>query len=233
MQSWKNKEDTIMSGTQNGTTAGLPQRNPERADKRTTVSKQVKSPKSSPKEQQHDMRFFAQKAPGSAKKAVEKGLVCHPRSPGAKLEGAELSQDAIMAQKNMLPADTEVGGEGSEQPTIADILHAVNKCTASVDHLKEQFGGLKVAVVLVRQDLQKVIEIITAAEGRISDIEEQLPPLVRESQITARLAKVTDLRAEDIENRLRWTNVRTLDLPEKVEGRDPTKFVERRLLDIF
>lgn len=62
---------------------------------------------------------------------------------------------------------------------------AVNKCTASVDTLKEQFKGLKEIVALTRQDLQKVREITTSRvvlslppslESRISDLEDQLPP---------------------------------------------------------
>lgn len=43
---------------------------------------------------------------------------------------------------------------------------------------------------------------------------------------------VTD-HADDIENQLRCNNVRIVGLSEKVEGRDPTAFVEQWLLDIF
>lgn len=54
-----------------------------------------------------------------------------------------------------------------------------------------------------------------------------------ESQSTARLAKATDMRAEDIENQLRRNNIHMVGLPEKVEDRDPTEFVERWLVEIF
>lgn len=55
-------------------------------------------------------------------------------------------------------------------------------------------------------------------------------PNSSESQSTARLAKATDMRAEGIENQLRRNNIHMVGLPEKVEGRDPTEFVERWLV---
>lgn len=76
-------------------------------------------------------------------------------------------------------------------------------------------------------------EHTTVAESRISDIEDKLNPLIKDTQSTARLANATELRAEDMENRLRCSNVRFVGLPERVEGRDPTEFVEQCLLEIF
>lgn len=59
----------------------------------------------------------------------------------------------------------------------SEILRAVNKCTASVNTLKEHFGGLKEEVGLIRQDLLKMRECTTAAESRISDVEDKLASL--------------------------------------------------------
>lgn len=86
---------------------------------------------------------------------------------------------------------------------------------------------------MVRQDFQKIRERTMAAESRISDMEDKLPAVIRESQATTRLAEATDLRAEDFENRMRRNNVRIVGLPEKTEGRDPTQFVEQWLMDTF
>lgn len=82
-------------------------------------------------------------------------------------------------------------------------------------------------------DLQKTRERTTAAEGRISDIEDKLTPLISDTQITARLARANKLKTDNIENRLRRNNVRIAGLPEKTEGRDPTEFVEKWLLEHF
>lgn len=61
---------------------------------------------------------------------------------------------------NLMGAQSEELEEGSEdeetaQTTLAEILRAVNKCTASANSLQECFGGLKDEVSLIRQDIQK------------------------------------------------------------------------------
>lgn len=100
------------------------------------------------------------------------------------------------AQVEELTEDS--GGEENEQPTLAMILKAVNKCTASVNTLQERFGGLKEEVSLIRQDLQKIRERTTAAESRISEIEDKLPPLIRDSQSTARMVTAVNRRTDDL-----------------------------------
>lgn len=52
-----------------------------------------------------------------------------------------------------------------EQPTLWEILKAVNKCTASVDKLKLHLGSLSEDVALIRQVLQKIRECTTATES--------------------------------------------------------------------
>lgn len=55
-----------------------------------------------------------------------------------------------------MDADSDNGGmDDSLQPTLGDILQAVQKCTASLDDLKKWLGGLGEEVSLLRQDLQK------------------------------------------------------------------------------
>lgn len=41
------------------------------------------------------------------------------------------------------------------------------------------------------------------------------------------------MRAEDFENHLRHNNVHIVGLPEKIEGREPTQFVEQWQADVF
>lgn len=69
-------------------------------------------------------------------------------------------------------------------------------------------------------------------ESRVRDIEDQLPPLARETQAAHHLAKETN-RLDNLENRICCNNVRIVGLPEKAEGRDPTTFVENWLIDQF
>lgn len=120
-----------------------------------------------------------------------------------------------------------------QNPTLAEILRAVHKCTASVNTLQERLGGLKEEVSLIRKDLQKIRERTTATESRISDIEDKLPPLIRDSQYNTRIVAAVEQHADDLENQMRSNNVRIVGFPEKMEGRDPTDFMERWLLEVF
>lgn len=122
--------------------------------------------------------------------------------------------------------------DDSPQPTLGNILQAVQKCTASVD-LKERFGGLREQVFLLRQDLQKIREHMTTPEVRISDLEDQLTPLAHDARMAAQQVAPAKAKADDFENCLRHNNVRIVGLLEKVEGRDPTAFVELWLLELF
>lgn len=123
--------------------------------------------------------------------------------------------------------------EDTQQPTLNDILRAVRRCTASVDGLKEQFGGLTETVSLLRKDFQKIRERTTAVEARISEVEDQMPPITRDNRKALLQAAQATAKTDDIENHLRRNNVRIVGLPERVEGRDPTAFIEQWLQDIF
>lgn len=87
--------------------------------------------------------------------------------------------DQAGSYTNILEETEDPGEEEGEQPTLAVILRTVNKCTASINNLQERFGGLKEEVGLIRQDLQKIRERTTAAESRISELEDKLPNMLR------------------------------------------------------
>lgn len=93
--------------------------------------------------------------------------------------------------------------------------------------------GLTETVSLLRQDLQKVRERATSVEGRISDLEDQLPTLTRYTRMAVHQVIQANTKMDDIENRLRRNNVHIVRLPEKIEGRDPTAFMEQWLQDLF
>lgn len=70
-------------------------------------------------------------------------------------------------------------------------------------------------------------------ENRVSDTEDQLPPTARDTNTAYQMVKEANDRAEDMENHLRHNNIRIVGLPERIEGRNPTAFVENWLLEIF
>ena len=204
-----------------------------------TVSKAPKKNKEGSGDPPKDMRYYAQKLTGKPPETSAQPMDdCAPHSDtemeeGENVQGAGAILDHTESNAGLQWDTEEPEVEGGDQPTLAAILKAVNKCTASVNGLRLRFGSLEEEVGLIRHDIQKMRERTTAVEGRISDLEDRMPPLIRETQNTSRLARAVDMRAEDFENRLRRNNVRIVGLPEKVEGRDPTQFVEQWMAEVF
>lgn len=193
-----------------------------------------KTPKHQGKEAPKDMVYYTQKLDRALLQSPEEDLEATPAVFNAAGEGAASMQSLTHSPDQPSPEQEEdEGDEETEQPTLADILRAVHKCTESVNTLQEQFGGLKEEVGLICHDLQKIRERTTAAEGQISDGEDKLAPLIREVQMTNRIARASELKGEDIENCLRRSNVLIVGLPEKTEGRDPTYFVQKWLIEGF
>lgn len=127
----------------------------------------------------------------------------------------------------------DMPSEDSPQPTLSEILHAVHKCTASVDNLKERFGVLRETVSLLCQDLQKIRERTFTVEGRVSDTEDQMSSLNRDVKIATQQAFQAHSKTYDIENRLRRNNICIVGLPKKVGGLDPTELIESWLQEVF
>lgn len=72
-----------------------------------------------------------------------------------------------------------------------------------------------------------------ATETLNSDPEDKLPALIAETRSTACLACDNRDKTDGIENRLRQNNICLVGLPQRVEGRDPTDFLENWLLDVI
>lgn len=70
-----------------------------------------------------------------------KGKLCNKCMWRKEGETGFTGANLMEAQSEELEDDS--GDEDTAQPTLAEILRAVNKCTASVNTLQECFGGLK------------------------------------------------------------------------------------------
>lgn len=71
---------------------------------------------------------------------------------------------------------------------------------------------------------EEVSHSMTVTEGRICDLEDQLPPLAHDARKAAQQVATADTKTDDSENCLRRNNVRIVGLPKKVEGRKPHSF---------
>lgn len=70
-------------------------------------------------------------------------------------------------------------------------------------------------------------------EGQVSYLEDQMPPLARDVRMAAQQVIQAKYKIDDMENRLRLNNIQIVGLPETVEGRDPTAFIEGWLQEVF
>lgn len=129
------------------------------------VGKPPKTPKATGKDSSWDMLFYAQKL-GVAGQTPNEDLGAAPAIFHTAQEEEQLIQGPSAAIDQPL-TDTEEweGEEETEQPTLAEILRAVHKCTASVNTLKEHFGGLKEEMSLIGHDIRKIKEWTMAAKG--------------------------------------------------------------------
>lgn len=92
---------------------------------------------------------------------------------------------------------------------------------------------MKEGILPIRQDMQKIREKAATLEGRVSLIEDDLPPLIQDVHMTS--PKVSDnvARAENMENRLHRSNAHIVGMPEKDEGKNPVEFIEHWLTATF
>lgn len=136
--------------------------------------KTTKSVKQLGKEQPRDMVYYAQKMQGQSG-----ALPLMQQSLALETDG----QDGAIALDDTLPLEGSLilNSDGSDslqdeaqQPTLSDILR--QSYTVSVNGLKMQFGNLTEILSLLRHDIQKIRERTTAVEGRISEVEDVIPP---------------------------------------------------------
>lgn len=142
-------------------------------------------------------------------------------------------QVSVANPQQVVNDDASAHDDFQSEPTLRDVLLAVNQCNTSLSSLTLQMGNLKEDIGLIRQNIQRITERTTAVETRVSDLEDQSGVLQKDTrrhtqQITTLMAKV-----DDLENRSRRNNIRMVGIPEKVEGANPTEYFEGWLRNTF
>lgn len=77
---------------------------------------------------------------------------------------------------------------------------------------------------LIHHDVQ---EHTSAVEGRVSSLEDEMHPVKRDIAANNVVVQRHANHIDDMENHLRRNNVRILGFPEKIEGRNPTAYIEQ------
>lgn len=103
------------------------------------------------------------------------------------------------------------------EPTLSDVLHAVNKCNHALSSLTVQFESFKEDINHVKRDIQKVAERTTRMETRISELEDQFTPVQRDVRKNSKAIAALLAKTDDLENRLRRNNVCLVGVQEKIE----------------
>lgn len=120
-----------------------------------------------------------------------------------------------------------------EEPTLMDVLKAVQQCHVSLGALTGQVQGFREDFILLHQDVQKVRECTTALEGPLCDLEDKIQPISMDVKNAMKKIYINTRKLKDLENCLQCNNLRMLGLPEQGEGANPTEFAEIWLWEIL
>lgn len=92
--------------------------------------------------------------------------------------------------------------------------------------LRNTVATLNVTVATQGQQIQDLEEGLTTVDSKVSDLEKNYTDLMAETgKLRARL--------DDLENRSHRQNITVIGLPEKIEGPQPSVFMETLLVEVF
>ncbi|XP_073480059.1 uncharacterized protein [Aquarana catesbeiana] len=101
-----------------------------------------------------------------------------------------------------MPSETE--------PTLKEVLSAVNACRGSLSDLCDQLRGLKEELCSMSQELQKTVERTSNLEERLSQVEDILHPMRQEFRMMQTQLDSHKNKMDEMENRLRRQNMEIL-----------------------
>lgn len=119
------------------------------------------------------------------------------------------------------------------EPTLLDVLKAVQQCQNSICNLTGQVQGLKEQFTFLHQDVQKKRERTSACEGRVKELEDISQPLDKDIKEVMKKSDINACKLENLENHLRRNNIRLVGLPEHSEGAIPPEFGETWLWEMI
>lgn len=117
-----------------------------------------------------------------------------------------------------------------QTPGAAGILEAI---IALKDEFGSKFDGVLTAINGIKSDIKDFSGRLQQAENRIGDVEDEVASektklAVMEKQVSELTSKV-----DDLENRSRRSNLRLVNLPEKVEKGNAAAFLEKWLPNVL
>lgn len=144
----------------------------------------------------------------------------------AKLDKYRLKEKGTPGENG---ADAPSSPESAADDT-AQVLEAISDCKST---LTGKIGEVRIDVSLIKQDLQKLRERVTETENRISRVKDEVPPIQIATERMQHQLNTLLSKQDDMENRLRQCNLRSVGLPKGAEGSDPLSFLENLLISTF
>lgn len=128
------------------------------------------------------------------------------------------------------PSNEEASDSQVGEPSLSQIMATIKSCHAS---LSTQIETIRVDIAQLKDDVHKIRNWVTTAKHRIPAIEHALTLLMVMVQEVAADHKSQESQLEDIEDRLRWNNLRFLGFTEGTERKQPEEFLISWLKQIF
>lgn len=168
---------------------------------------------------------------GRRSQVIDIGTVAVTASAGPVASGVLEGETALCVESVVgggEPAPVE-----EKEPSLRDILLAVNNCKLSITDLSEQFKIIRDELLDVKKEVQVVGARTTALEERLSQVEDDVYPIKQEISVLKNHLNACMQKMDSMENRLRRKNLRVLGLPEGCKGNNPIKFMEDWLKEKF
>lgn len=134
----------------------------------------------------------------------------HPKTTSSLQTRAQIKADRHEGSGE----DANMPVPGEHAPGTAGILEAI---TALKNDFGSKFDGVLTAINGIKSDFKDFAGRLGQAENRIGDVEDDIAE--EKTKIAALEKRVSELtfKVDDLENRSRRSNLRLLNLPEKVE----------------
>lgn len=104
-----------------------------------------------------------------------------------KSQGPAAETSAVQERDQVSSKETEGGILGpttgaEKEPSLKDILLAVNNCKSSLSELSDQLKCIKEDLLFLREDVQEVCEWTFILEGRLGQVEDDVNPMKQEKK---------------------------------------------------
>ncbi len=127
-------------------------------------------------------------------------------------------------------ADASMLTTGLQAPDAVGILEAI---AALKNDFGSKFDGVLAAINEIKSDFKDFSARLGQAEDRIGDIEDDISgEKTKVAKLEKQVSKLVT-KVDDLENRSRRSNLRLVNLPEKVEKSNAAAFLEKWLPNIL